>query len=248
MTLNLLTPHLVSVISAAAAVLKVILAQSKTPACTTTLCPSYRKRVQRASHSSKRTNNNPNPNGILVYIIRYFRLTHRHQIPFSRFLSLCVVFSYRPDYSFQFLLLITQQIKDELCEVVAEMEKLDLHEDCKHSNKDKQMSIGRKKFNMDPKKGMQIVIHPMVYSMTHTASVLHNIMPIDAHVLCNQVINCTCSPAIWLKFNLNRCELYFLQRRQHNLRLINYLRGFYVKHRTKFESSKAKRMWVRRMA
>lgn len=46
-----------------------------------------------------------------------------------------------------------QQIKDELCEVVSEMEALDVPEDCKHSNKDKQMSIGRKKFNMDPKKG-----------------------------------------------------------------------------------------------
>lgn len=45
-----------------------------------------------------------------------------------------------------------QQIKDELCEVVSEMEALDVPED-KHSNKDKQMSIGRKKFNMDPKKG-----------------------------------------------------------------------------------------------
>lgn len=33
------------------------------------------------------------------------------------------------------------------------METLDSQEDCKHSNKDKQMSIGRKKFNMDPKKG-----------------------------------------------------------------------------------------------
>lgn len=47
-----------------------------------------------------------------------------------------------------------QQIKDELCEVVSEMEALDVPED-KHSNKDKQMSIGRKKFNMDPKKGEQ---------------------------------------------------------------------------------------------
>lgn len=33
------------------------------------------------------------------------------------------------------------------------MEALDSQEDCKHSNKNKQMSIGRKKFNMDPKKG-----------------------------------------------------------------------------------------------
>lgn len=51
------------------------------------------------------------------------------------------------------MLIYLQQIKDELCEVVAEMEALDTQEDCKHSNKDKQMSIGRKKFNMDPKKG-----------------------------------------------------------------------------------------------
>lgn len=54
----------------------------------------------------------------------------------------------------QLFLFNSQQIKDELCEVVAEMEALDLQEDCKHSNKDKQMSTGRKKFNMDPKKGM----------------------------------------------------------------------------------------------
>ncbi|XP_055683614.1 cytohesin-1 isoform X5 [Lutzomyia longipalpis] len=48
-----------------------------------------------------------------------------------------------------------KQIKDELCEVVSEMESLDSQEDCKYSNKDKQMSIGRKKFNMDPKKGIE---------------------------------------------------------------------------------------------
>lgn len=48
----------------------------------------------------------------------------------------------------QELLLEIQQIKDELCEVVAEMEALDSQDDCKHSNKEKQMSIGRKKFNM----------------------------------------------------------------------------------------------------
>ncbi|KAH8376878.1 hypothetical protein KR093_001886, partial [Drosophila rubida] len=50
-----------------------------------------------------------------------------------------------------------QQIKDELSEVVSEMEALDVPED-KHSNKDKQMSIGRKKFNMDPKKGIEYLV------------------------------------------------------------------------------------------
>lgn len=46
---------------------------------------------------------------------------------------------------------LSQQIKDELCEVVQEMESHDSEN--KHSSKEKQMSIGRKKFNMDPKKG-----------------------------------------------------------------------------------------------
>lgn len=55
-----------------------------------------------------------------------------------------------------FSLQITQQIKDEQSELDAKIKALNLPEDCKdckHSNKDKQMSIGRKKFNMDPKKG-----------------------------------------------------------------------------------------------
>lgn len=48
-----------------------------------------------------------------------------------------------------------QQIKDELFEVVSEMESLESQEESKSTNKDKQMSIGRKKFNMDPKKGIE---------------------------------------------------------------------------------------------
>ncbi|XP_017472302.1 PREDICTED: cytohesin-1 isoform X1 [Rhagoletis zephyria] len=51
-----------------------------------------------------------------------------------------------------------KQIKDELGEVVSEMEALDVPEDSKHSNKEKQMSIGRKKFNMDPKKGIEYLV------------------------------------------------------------------------------------------
>lgn len=61
-----------------------------------------------------------------------------------------------------FLFFNLQQIKDELCEVVAEMEALDSQEDCKHSNKNKQMSIGRKKFNMDPKKGKLILLRKKI--------------------------------------------------------------------------------------
>ncbi|XP_063916464.1 cytohesin-1 isoform X2 [Zophobas morio] len=49
-------------------------------------------------------------------------------------------------------------LKDELVEVVSEMESLDSGEDGKNSNKTKMMSIGRKKFNMDPKKGIEYLI------------------------------------------------------------------------------------------
>lgn len=52
----------------------------------------------------------------------------------------------------------TWQLKDELCEVVNEMEGLDCGEDGKKGNKTKMMSIGRKKFNMDPKKGIEYLI------------------------------------------------------------------------------------------
>ncbi|XP_032591961.1 cytohesin-2 isoform X1 [Drosophila grimshawi] len=50
-----------------------------------------------------------------------------------------------------------KQIKDELKDVVAGMEALDVPED-RQTNKDKQMSIGRKKFNMDPKKGIEYLV------------------------------------------------------------------------------------------
>ncbi|XP_026299496.1 cytohesin-1 isoform X3 [Apis mellifera] len=60
------------------------------------------------------------------------------------------------------LLLEIQQLKDELGEVVAEMEAMEggglAVDETKPSNKAKQTSIGRKKFNMDPKKGIEYLI------------------------------------------------------------------------------------------
>ncbi|XP_067203757.1 cytohesin-1 isoform X3 [Linepithema humile] len=60
------------------------------------------------------------------------------------------------------LLLEIQQLKDELGEVVAEMEAMEggglTTDETKPSNKAKQTSIGRKKFNMDPKKGIEYLI------------------------------------------------------------------------------------------
>jgi len=50
-----------------------------------------------------------------------------------------------------------QQLKDEIAEVTAELESMDLSKE-KANPKAKQMSIGRKKFNMDPKKGIEYLI------------------------------------------------------------------------------------------
>ncbi|XP_075231682.1 cytohesin steppke isoform X1 [Lycorma delicatula] len=51
-----------------------------------------------------------------------------------------------------------KQLKDELGEVVAEMENMDTADDSKNHTRTKQMSIGRKKFNMDPKKGIEYLL------------------------------------------------------------------------------------------
>ncbi|XP_018014315.1 cytohesin-1 isoform X3 [Hyalella azteca] len=51
-----------------------------------------------------------------------------------------------------------QQLKDEMADVTAEMETLEGGDDGKNNPKSKQMSIGRKKFNMDPKKGIEYLI------------------------------------------------------------------------------------------
>uniref|UniRef100_A0A182P8Q3 Cytohesin-1 n=2 Tax=Cellia TaxID=44534 RepID=A0A182P8Q3_9DIPT len=50
-----------------------------------------------------------------------------------------------------------KQINDELNEVESEMKAHESKEENKHSNKDKQMALGRKKFNMDPKKGIEFL-------------------------------------------------------------------------------------------
>ncbi|XP_076061679.1 cytohesin-1-like isoform X3 [Oratosquilla oratoria] len=52
----------------------------------------------------------------------------------------------------------SKQLKDEIAEVATEMETLDTGEDSKSNPKSKQTSIGRKKFNMDPKKGIEYLI------------------------------------------------------------------------------------------
>jgi len=51
-----------------------------------------------------------------------------------------------------------EQIRTELGQVNGEIESLDVVDDEKNNPKAKQMSIGRKKFNMDPKKGIEYLV------------------------------------------------------------------------------------------
>jgi len=60
------------------------------------------------------------------------------------------------------LLLDIQQLRDELSEIQCEMESLDMTMDDRNNPLSKHHSIGRKKFNMDPKKGIEYLIEHQV--------------------------------------------------------------------------------------
>lgn len=51
-----------------------------------------------------------------------------------------------------------QQLKDEISSVTAEMAKLEALDEGKVNTKAKQLTIGKKRFNMDPKKGIEYLI------------------------------------------------------------------------------------------
>ncbi|KAK3529580.1 hypothetical protein QTP70_032003 [Hemibagrus guttatus] len=51
-----------------------------------------------------------------------------------------------------------QRLKDEIAEVTNEIENLGSTEERKNMQRNKQVAMGRKKFNMDPKKGIQFLI------------------------------------------------------------------------------------------
>lgn len=58
----------------------------------------------------------------------------------------------------QELLADIQRLKDEIAEVANEIENLGSTEERKNMQRSKQVAMGRKKFNMDPKKGIQFLI------------------------------------------------------------------------------------------
>uniref|UniRef100_A0AAY4ARY0 Cytohesin 1a n=1 Tax=Denticeps clupeoides TaxID=299321 RepID=A0AAY4ARY0_9TELE len=51
-----------------------------------------------------------------------------------------------------------QRLKDEIAEVTSEIENLGSTEERKNMQRNKQVAMGRKRFNMDPKKGIQFLI------------------------------------------------------------------------------------------
>uniref|UniRef100_A0A3Q3L1Y6 Cytohesin 1b n=1 Tax=Mastacembelus armatus TaxID=205130 RepID=A0A3Q3L1Y6_9TELE len=51
-----------------------------------------------------------------------------------------------------------QRLKDEIAEVTSEIENLGMSEERKSMQRNKQMTMGRKKFNMDPKKGISFLV------------------------------------------------------------------------------------------
>ncbi|KAF1617135.1 UNVERIFIED_CONTAM: Cytohesin-1, partial [Eudyptes pachyrhynchus] len=58
----------------------------------------------------------------------------------------------------QELLADIQRLKEEIAEVANEIESLGSTEERKNMQRNKQVAMGRKKFNMDPKKGIQFLI------------------------------------------------------------------------------------------
>ncbi|XP_076332362.1 cytohesin-1-like isoform X2 [Tachypleus tridentatus] len=59
-----------------------------------------------------------------------------------------------------------QQLQDEIAEVTIEMKKLEAQGESKTNSRAKQLSIGKKKFNMDPKKGIEYLIEHRLLQST----------------------------------------------------------------------------------
>lgn len=61
-----------------------------------------------------------------------------------------------------------ERLKDEIAEVTSEIENLGSTEERKNMQRNKQVAMGRKKFNMDPKKGIQFLIENDLLKHTST--------------------------------------------------------------------------------
>ncbi|XP_039209071.1 cytohesin-4 [Crotalus tigris] len=58
-----------------------------------------------------------------------------------------------------------QKINQEIAEILLEIDHFQQAQSCKRIQRDKNLSIGRKKFNMDPDKGIQYLVEHKVLSL-----------------------------------------------------------------------------------
>ncbi|XP_013930438.1 PREDICTED: cytohesin-4-like, partial [Thamnophis sirtalis] len=58
-----------------------------------------------------------------------------------------------------------QKINQEIAEILLEIDHFQQAQSCKHIQREKNMSIGRKKFNMDPVKGIQYLVEQKILSL-----------------------------------------------------------------------------------
>ncbi|NP_001134658.1 Cytohesin-1 [Salmo salar] len=63
-----------------------------------------------------------------------------------------------------------QRLKNEIAEVTSEIENLGSTEERKNMQRNKQVAMGRKKFNMDPKKGIKFLIENLPWHLVFIVS------------------------------------------------------------------------------
>ncbi len=135
------------------------------------------------------------------------------------------------------LLAEIQQLKDEISCVTQEMSKLEVNDETKVNTKAKQLSIGKKKFNMDPKKGIEYLIANSL--LTNTAE------DIAQFLLKGEGLNKT-AIGVYLgekiDFNLKVLDAFIELHDFTNLILVQALRQFLWSFRLPGEAQKIDRM------
>uniref|UniRef100_A0A672PB35 Uncharacterized protein n=1 Tax=Sinocyclocheilus grahami TaxID=75366 RepID=A0A672PB35_SINGR len=74
-----------------------------------------------------------------------------------------------------------ERLKFEISEVMTEIEHLTCVRETKSTQKNKQIAVGRKKFNMDPKKVLLLLLHLWSFMSLHFYQ--HGVMHKDAETL-----------------------------------------------------------------
>lgn len=130
-----------------------------------------------------------------------------------------------------------QQLKDEISCVTQEMSKLEVNDETKVNTKAKQLSIGKKRFNMDPKKGIEYLINNNLVNNTPEE--------VAQFLLKGEGLNKT-AIGVYLgekiDFNLNVLDAFVELHDFTNLILVQALRQFLWSFRLPGEAQKIDRM------